>query len=533
MVTALRQKMRGENNAIDSDINASGEVLIYINSNESSIDAGFYKTSELYSLGDHVWLDSDRNGLQDSDEKPYSAGGLTVRLYQDGNDTLLASQEVNSSGGYLFTGLPAGDYHLRFDTPNGYGITNANQGGTPRLARNADTYDSDINSSGEIRLTLSGHDFSYDAGLYVLDTCEEGNLRSEDVSAFINIDNNESITIDVFENTSGCGNVRLCGLSGINLENSELSTTSKEGGLVSCESEGLCTYTPPRNFLGEDSFDFTVCNDLEESNESKTNISIVGTDVYDPPSAWKTGEADEAVVTWKMFWLNDGNIRAYHVVITDNIPEGTTYKEGSLVCEARGVSTTHRCEYEADKNRVIWEGEMGPDYGHSTEEDTDNELIITFDTTVPVEMQSVENQGQAFYDENGDGEVNESDNNVKNGTPVLTDNPDTPNGDPTVIVNPNYSSVSTVSSSSEQSSSASSEDGSSSSTSSEGSSSSEDASSSSEGSSSSASSELGGGGSSSSEPPVIDIPLYSDSSRWIVILLFLVLPLLFLFRQER
>ncbi len=64
-------------------------------------------------------------------------------------------------------------------------------------------------------------------------------------------------------------------------------------------------------------------------------------------------------------------------------------------------------------------------------------MIITFRTTVAAGVLEVENQAIAYWDGNGDGVVDSGDDNVRDDTPVSTDNPLTnPNGDPTVVKEP-------------------------------------------------------------------------------------------------
>lgn len=63
-----------------------------------------------YALGDYVWIDADRDGIQDIGELPLK--GVTVSLYQD--ETEIASTTTNDQGRYDFDLLPAGTYEIRF-----------------------------------------------------------------------------------------------------------------------------------------------------------------------------------------------------------------------------------------------------------------------------------------------------------------------------------------------------------------------------------------------------------------------------------
>ena len=127
--------------------------------------------------------------------------------------------------------------------------------------------------------------------------------------------------------------------------------------------------------------------------------------------------------------------------ITDEIPEGTIYIDNSLTCVGDGVTTVDICIFEPPnaqfpRGRVVYEGDIAPDPGatnDTTPEQANNELVIVFRTTVRAGVLSVSNQGEAQFDENGDGSV---DDDINNGQPpVLTDDPaPTGNGDPTVAV---------------------------------------------------------------------------------------------------
>ncbi|NPA92802.1 MAG: sortase, partial [Chloroflexi bacterium] len=103
---------------------------------------------------------------------------------------------------------------------------------------------------------------------------------------------------------------------------------------------------------------------------------------FDPPIAYKIGIVGGwPIVEWKQVWINPNNttISAH---VEDPIPSGTSYVPGSLSCDARGVSTTTTCTYDAATNTIIWEGQIGPDPGATTEDDAANEVVIIFQVRV-------------------------------------------------------------------------------------------------------------------------------------------------------
>ena len=87
----------------------------------SDVDFGYARESATGSIGDALWLDSDRDGLEGPGEPGLS--GVTVELYDPGpdgavgggDDTLLTSTVTDAAGGYLFAGLAAGDYFVQVD----------------------------------------------------------------------------------------------------------------------------------------------------------------------------------------------------------------------------------------------------------------------------------------------------------------------------------------------------------------------------------------------------------------------------------
>ncbi len=154
----------GDDNT-DSDINPSGTTAKFIlNPGDDivNIDAGVYRNDLVGatgSIGDFVWLDENKNGIQDADEK--GAAGITVTLY-DNAGVPIAVTATDAEGKYLFTDLAAGNYRIVFSNlPFGTEFTTIGQG-TP-------TTDSDANpqtgSTGLITLGVSEQITSIDAGI--------------------------------------------------------------------------------------------------------------------------------------------------------------------------------------------------------------------------------------------------------------------------------------------------------------------------------------------------------------------------------
>ncbi len=105
------------------------------NDSNLSVDFGFYPTAK---LGDIVWLDENRNGVQDIDEAPVAE--VAVHLC-DANMNPLATAVTGSNGMYMFGGLAPGDYMVCFDLdslPVGYEVTDQTVGENGGLDSDAD-----------------------------------------------------------------------------------------------------------------------------------------------------------------------------------------------------------------------------------------------------------------------------------------------------------------------------------------------------------------------------------------------------------
>jgi YVTN family beta-propeller protein len=118
-------------------------------------------TSIPAALGDYVWLDENRDGVQDSTDPGFS--GVVVRLY-DPLGVLLRVTATDISGYYLFANLPPGDYCVEFARPGGYLFSPQNQGTDD--ARDSDA-DPDTGRAACTNLEAGETDLTWDAGLHL------------------------------------------------------------------------------------------------------------------------------------------------------------------------------------------------------------------------------------------------------------------------------------------------------------------------------------------------------------------------------
>lgn len=167
------------------------------------------------------------------------------------------------------------------------------------------------------------------------------------------------------------------------------------------------------------------------NNISLSQTPIIYETILEPPVATKiVSDSSDNELEWRMVWLNSGNVSGIDVLMYDNIPIGSTYIPGSVVCEAQGDSLTTRCEFNEQENRLEWEGTIAPDFQVENEGAAENKIIITFRTLLLPNYLSFENQGTAYWDDNKDGNI-EDDINAGQ-VAVVTNDPYTTNdGDPT------------------------------------------------------------------------------------------------------
>lgn len=119
------------------------------------IDAGLVPVAQnVLSLGDYVWLDVNRNGIQDSGDTPIS--GAKAELL-DATGAVVATQTTGTEGKYLFTGLAAGNYRVRFTRPTGSTATptQSKQGTDDAVDSDAFGESDSVSLTGVINLTAN------------------------------------------------------------------------------------------------------------------------------------------------------------------------------------------------------------------------------------------------------------------------------------------------------------------------------------------------------------------------------------------
>ncbi len=126
----------------------------------TGVDAGI-KNDAKGALGDYVWNDLNRNGIQDAGEP--GVAGVTMRLYGTGpdglvgggDDVLLSTTTTDANGYYVFPNLDPAKYFVVATPVSGYTNSVANQGTN-------DTKDTDFGTG------TGAYVGSYVSGLYTL-----------------------------------------------------------------------------------------------------------------------------------------------------------------------------------------------------------------------------------------------------------------------------------------------------------------------------------------------------------------------------
>ncbi len=159
------QDAPGVDDTKDSDANRdTGEthsVSLALGERVDHIDAGVYERAQLATLGDYVWYDADKDGIQDSSEAGIE--GVEVRLLDDAGD-LLQRTETDTNGKYSFNELLPGDYQVRVIAPagSGYFFSPNGQGGDGALDSNVDA----AGYSEKFTLTAGESNLDVDAGMH-------------------------------------------------------------------------------------------------------------------------------------------------------------------------------------------------------------------------------------------------------------------------------------------------------------------------------------------------------------------------------
>jgi len=198
----------GANRALDSDGLTSDVFVLASAENNTSIDAGFYKYAR---VGNFVWNDLDRDGLQDAGELGIGGVQLTLSGTSASGASVSQSTTTASNGSYHFQTLAPGNYSVSIAASNftsGGALFNFTASPTG-VGTNRDL-DSNAQPASSTLATSAASDLSVDFGYYSTTALACVTLKMEGNSA-----------------TSGAtGNIRTFSAGGISVKASAFSRDS-------------------------------------------------------------------------------------------------------------------------------------------------------------------------------------------------------------------------------------------------------------------------------------------------------------------
>jgi hypothetical protein len=144
---------QGGDDALDSDGTTVNVTLAADNSSDQTIDSGFNQPQVCTGkIGDFVWDDKNRNGIQEAGE-PGIAGVVVVMR----NPTTLAEitrTTTDASGKYSFGGLCAGTYKIDVEEPAGFVFSPSDQGGNDAIDSDPDRIHVTLATDSTTNLTI-------------------------------------------------------------------------------------------------------------------------------------------------------------------------------------------------------------------------------------------------------------------------------------------------------------------------------------------------------------------------------------------
>ncbi|WP_459502123.1 SpaA isopeptide-forming pilin-related protein [Bacillus sp. C1] len=212
------------------------------------------KAPQKSSLGEYVWLDKNKDGIQ-NDGNTGMNGVVVELLDKDGkviSMTRTGNDKKGNPGYYKFVNLDPGEYQVRFTLPDGYKWTKKNAGTDETRDSNVDKY----GYSEIIKLGENEHNMTIDAGL-VEDTADDGELEVTKVAK----GSNTPLEGAVFEVQSKDGQVIQTITSG---KDGKVSVTDLPIG----EYKLVEIIAPEGYKLSDTSYDFAI------SKDTKTPIEI-------------------------------------------------------------------------------------------------------------------------------------------------------------------------------------------------------------------------------------------------------------------
>jgi len=282
------------------------------------------------SIGDRVWVDSDGDGVQDSDElglpgllvtlRDAVGNRITDQLTSDGTQDVDGDGVVDAMGYYRFTGLTATtDYRVTVSTPTGYVLSFDEDSGTSTPDGLVSVTDLELNPQ------RSTADFGLQPLLAKISGIVFNDTNSATVGAFDAEDSRLSgVVVELWLDPNQDGNLS----DGLQVGE---ATTNSSGAY---EFSGV----PSGRYLviERDPLTYTSVLDTDSLNDNRISISLTGVDstgnnyldvttvlVYDVAVTKSNGSSTVLAggsTTWSVVVTNNGPVTATGIVVSDVRP---------------------------------------------------------------------------------------------------------------------------------------------------------------------------------------------------------------------
>ncbi|MCH7974575.1 MAG: DUF11 domain-containing protein, partial [Bacteroidetes bacterium] len=221
----------------DPTTGLTDEITLAENQNVYSVDAGMYKSTTptpTGSIGDYVWDDLDKNGIQKVKTEEPPLENVIVKLL-DASNNELKKTTTDAEGEYLFTGLSAGTYKVKFELLNGY-VFSPKKVDYPTSQDGDSDADPTTGLTDEITLTENQNLYGIDAGMYYSPVVVQTPEPWVDVNDYKTVSPDSGLTTTYTINFGNNGNTDLLNATIIDTIPQGYSYVSSSGGISSAET---------------------------------------------------------------------------------------------------------------------------------------------------------------------------------------------------------------------------------------------------------------------------------------------------------